>query len=142
MKSTTLSSLIDHLAELSFIKWVDIDEGQLDVPERPPVAFPCILLEMGYTAADTHQVRQQRVKATIELRVAFYPSGATNSATPKVVRNKSLARFDQLEELHQHLQGWRPEGCLLPLRRERSTPELRGDGLKVYNCTYTTELMA
>lgn len=142
MKSNTLSSLIDHIAQLPFIKWVDIDEGQLDVQQRPPLAFPCVLLDMGYTSADTHQVQQQRVQASLELRVAFYPSGATHSATPKAVRQQSLLRFDQLEELHQHLQGWRPEGCLLPLRRERATPEARADELKVYTCTYTTELMA
>lgn len=141
MTSTILESLIQHLASLSFVKWVDIDEGQIDVPERPAVAFPCVLLEMGYTGCESISVKTQRVKAEIGLRVAFHPVGATNANAPTIVRQKSLARFDQLQELHRHLQGWKPDGCLIPLRRTKAMPEQREDGIRVYQFIYTTEVL-
>lgn len=132
-------AVTNHIAaNVSQIKWVDVDEGQLNVACRPPVAFPACLVDISYPQCESLSGGVQRIRARVELRVVFAIQGSTNAAAPTAVRERSLARFDVLEALHKALQWWNGGGLFNPLKRISSTPERRADDLKVYKVVYET----
>ena len=133
-------AVTNHIAaNVPQVKWVDADEGQLNVSGRPPVAFPACLVDISYPQCESLSGGVQRIRARVELRVVFAIQGSTNAAAPASVRERSLARFDVLDTLHKALQWWTGGGLFNPLRRISSTPERRADDLKVYRVVYETE---
>ena len=140
MNKVFFLAVTTHLAaNVSQIKRVDADEGQLNVACRPPVAFPACLVDISYPQCESLSGGVQRIRARVELRVVFAIQGSTNAAAPAAVRERSLARFDVLEALHKALQWWNGGGLFNPLKRISSTPERRADDLKVYRVVYETE---
>lgn len=140
MNKVFFLAVTNHIAaNVSQIKWVDADEGQLNVACRPPVAFPACLVDISYPQCESLSGGVQRIRARVELRVVFAIQGSTNAAAPAAVRERSLARFDVLEALHKALQWWNGGGLFNPLKRISSTPERRTDDLKVYRVVYETE---
>ena len=133
-------SITNHIKQtVPEICWVDADENQLNTSSRPPLGWPACLVDISYTNCETHVGGKQKIKARVELRVAFYLQGQTNADAPTEVRERALKRFDVLENLHRSLQWWNGEGLFNPLRRISSMPEKRADGLKVYKVIYETE---
>lgn len=55
MKKEILKTVMERIREkVPELRWVDADEGQLDFQDsRPPVAFPCCLVELSYPGAET-----------------------------------------------------------------------------------------
>ena len=140
MNKVFFLAVTNHIAaNVSQIKWVDADEGQLNVACRPPVAFPARLVDISNPECESLSGGVQRIRARVELRVVFAIQGSTNAAAPTAVRERSLARFDVLEALHKALQWWNGGGLFNPLKRISSTPERRADDLKVYRVVYETE---
>ena len=140
MNKVFFLAVTNHIAaNVSQIKWVDADEGQLNVACRPPVAFPACLVDISYPQCESLSGGVQRISARVELRVVVAIQGSTNAAAPAAVRERSLARFDVLEALHKALQWWNGGGLFNPLKRISSTPERRADDLKVYRVVYETE---
>lgn len=140
MNKVFFLAVTNHIAaNVSQIKWVDADEGQLNFACRPPVAFPACLVDISYPQCESLSGGVQRIRARVELRVVFAIQGSTNAAAPAAVRERSLARFDVLEALHKALQWWNGGGLFNPLKRISSTPERRADDLKVYRVVYETE---
>lgn len=127
--------------EVPQLRWIDAEEGQLNVSERPPVAFPCCLVDISYPSCETHMGGRQKINAQIQLKVAFQPGGNTNAAAPVQIRERALARIDILDRIHEALQWWNAGNRCNPMRRLRSAPEKRADGLKVYTIVYETEFM-
>ena len=124
MNKVFFLAVTNHIAaNVSQIKWVDADEGQLNVA-CPPVAFPACLVDISYPQCESLSGGVQRIRARVELRVVFAIQGSTNAAAPAAVRERSLARFDVLEALHKALQWWNGGGLFNPLKRISSTPEM------------------
>ena len=122
--------------EVSALRWIDIDTGQLDIMnQRPPVAFPACLVDISYPQCDDAGGGIQVVTANVTLRVVFDITGSTNAASP--VRETTLGFLDVIEEVHEALQGWSDE-ALSAFSRINAQPEKRKDGLKVYRITYQT----
>lgn len=141
MDKELIISVMDRLKEIKEIRWIDLDEGQLNVGSSPSVAYPCILVDISYPNITTMSGGVQMVKALISLRVAFLAEGSTNAHAPKMVRDNGLKRYDILKEIHNHLQRWCVAGKFNPLRRVRSIPERRSDGVKVFNVVYETNFL-
>ena len=119
------------------VRWIDADEGQLNTSnQRPPVAFPCVLIDMSYPQTEAMNAPAEKIRVQFSLRIAFEGYGQTSSAAPEPVRERALERLDILEKIHRTLQWWNCDRQINPLRRQRVTTERRQDGLKVYNMTY------
>ena len=123
------------------LKWVDADQGQLNVSERPPVAFPCCLVEMSYPQCVNHAAGMQRVQVRFQLRVAFNVCAPTNASAPIEVREKALAQYDTLPRIHKALQWWNYGRRMNPTTRGSGAQESRSDGLKVYRAIYESAFM-
>lgn len=128
--------------EVPALHWIDAEEGQLEVKERPPVAFPCALVDISYINCKTYSGGRQQVKANVIIRVAFQRvTASSNAAAPMPARLCALSRFDTINAIHQALQWWNGDGLFNPLRRLRAIPEKRSGDIRVWNMTYETEFI-
>lgn len=147
MKKEIMKAVMNRIKqEVPALRWIDADEGQLDFSDnRPPVAFPCCLVELYYpnmeNLAGNHPTTQ-RVEIAIALKVGFNDCASFNANKPVQVQETAFVRLDMLEDIHTSLQGFRPaENCIKPLRRKSCRPQKRPDGLKVYDVLYLAEFM-
>ncbi len=124
-------------AQVPEVRWIDADEGQINSQNnRPPVAFPCVLIDMTYPQTEALNAQSEKIRVQFSLRIAFEGYGQTSSVAPEEVRERALERLDILEKIHRALQWWSYERQINPLRRQRVITERRQDGLKVYNMIY------
>lgn len=133
---TIYTALLDRLNTISTIKYVDLDTGQLDTPDRPGIAFPGILISIDIPQCSNITDTIQSCTAKISLRVAFNPSTVrTSSVTPNNVRENSLKLYDVLSEIYSVLQGWETDQ-FGPLSRTSMQKESRSDGLLIYKLEF------
>lgn len=121
------------------LRWIEIEDGQLNVAERPPLSYPACLLDMSYqTARTAPDSRRQSVTVDMKLTFVFQAQGATSAVAPNTVRSRALERYDIMNAVHSALQGWDGERRFaMPMARLRVAPRgTRGDGLKVYDAIY------
>ncbi len=141
MDKQFMIAVCDRLKEkVATLRWIDAEEGQLDTGERPPVAFPCALVDISYVDCKTLSGGAQHVKANVTLRVAFQRvSQSSSTSAPMPVRLFALSRLDTLEAIHKALQWWNGDGLFNPMRRLRCVPGKQSGDIKVYNMVYETE---
>ena len=146
MKKEILKAVMDRICrEVLALRWIDADEGQLDFSDsRPPVAFPCCLVELSYPDAENlagNHPTTQRIEAAVTLKIGFNDCASFNVNKPVQVQSAAFARLDLLEDLHKTLQGFRLENCVKSFHRKSCRPQKRPDGLKLYEAVYVAEFM-
>lgn len=140
MNKQIFTAICDQLeAEVPELKWIDWDEGQLNVSvdQRPALAFPCCLIDIQYTDCRDTNETEQIVSASIVLKLAFMKSGETNNKAPQLVRSRALEVFNVIDKVHDKLQGWTGDELFSPMSRKRANGQNRG-GIKIYTVTYST----
>lgn len=139
MDKELFMAVCDRLrAEVPELRWIDAEMNQLNVTPRPPVAFPCCLVDMRYLQCVSQTAGVQRVRAQFALRVAFQGCGTTAAEASDHVRERALQHLDVLEKIHRALHWWTNGRTINPMQRVSVIPERRSDGLKVYLMTYET----
>lgn len=134
---TTYQSILNRLtAEVSELKWIDLDKGQMRF-ERPPVAFPAALISLQIAKSENLNHTKQLVNAQIGIKLCFDFTGNTDASTPEAHRLNSLAYFDLVDKVFSKLQGW-GTAELNPLERVNQYDEQRPDAYKVTVMTFTT----
>ncbi len=121
------------------LKWVDEDKGQMNF-ERPPVLFPCALVDIQITNAEKMGGKLLRCDALVTVRMGFDFTGNTSTKTPAAAREKSIAFYDVLESVKKLLNGW-SGGSFNPLEFKNQYPEKRPDGYKVVAMTFATQFL-
>lgn len=129
-------AITQRLDTIPGIKWVDEDKGQMNF-ERPPVLFPAALVDIQLQKADDLNTKIQTCQALVTIRLAFDFTGSTNTKAPASAREKSLAYYDLVEEVHKALQGWGTQE-FNPLSRRQLIQEKRPDGYKVVAMPFST----
>ena len=119
------------------LKWIDEDKGQLNF-ERPPVQFPCALIDIQLPKTEDLNRKLQQCQAIVTVRLAFDFSGNTSSVTPALEREKSLAYYDVVEDVKNALQGWAGVD-FNSLSRKSFYQEKRPDAYKVVAMPFATE---
>ena len=120
------------------LKWIDYDFGQLDLYHmRPPVQFPCALIEIELPETRDRGELSQQCRCTVTIRLAFEQPGQTNSKTPEPVKAKALSIFNILKKVHACMHGY-GSGEFGKLLRRSLTTERREDPLKVFNMRFET----
>jgi hypothetical protein len=131
----------EKLKTIEALRWIDGDEGQLDYYEtRPPVSFPCALVDVELTDCQDQGETIQLVTARVTLRLAFEPLGQTNTAAPVSVQNKALEKWDTVDTVFATLQGWGDEQ-ISELSRVSQTTEKRDDNIRVIRQVWETYFM-
>lgn len=122
MEKELFIALCDQLKnKVPELRWIDSDQGQLNVSERPPVAFPCCLVEMSYPQCTTHMAGKQRVRVRFQLQVAFNVWGTANASAPQESREKALQQYDTLQNYTQ--------GASMVVFRTQDQSDIPGVGL-------------
>lgn len=131
--------LSDLLAGITGIRWVEMEYGQLEIPEDSwPVPFPCVLIDFPDTDfSDDSRLNQQGI-LTVQLRIAidlyedlYMVDGADSPDKGKAIKAINLPTL-----IFQSVHGFETNYSN-PLTRIRQTTERRDDGLKVFMQTYT-----
>jgi len=85
--------------DCSFVRFIDIDNGQLE-EENPPVSYPCVLIALD------KQIRFERTSSRSELayinasfKVAFQNHITSDNLTELALRNKAVAYWQLLKEI-------------------------------------------
>lgn len=138
-----LNSIYAALKSIQFVKWVDIDYGQLEAEERPAVAFPCALVDIAYPNCtdEYEESREQSCDCVITVRLAFQPRGATHAVAPPLQQALAFSILDNVKEVASALHGLTLTGATEPLSRKSQLPERRDDGLKVYQLQFRGSVM-
>lgn len=130
--------LCDLLGNVTELKWIDKDKGQLDYYEtRPALNFPAALIAFNSTINDTLKTGVYRLKATITVRVAFAYVGEMAALTPSQIRNQSLQYYDTTELISDAISD-EPSTNGYRFQLQSITEESRQDGLTVVRLQFTT----
>lgn len=119
------------------LRWIDLDTGQLETSDRPPVAFPCALISISIPSAKDVTDTVQECSARIKVRLAFDQPTKTDSATPTAVLQQSLNPYDVISEVYAALQGFYTAN-FDSLSRTRQDRETGRNGLFVYSLEFST----
>lgn len=121
------------------IRWIDWDEGQLNVSgERQTVDFPCCLIDINYASCRDLTDKEQFVNVNIAIKLAVKPMGETYAKAPEEAREKALKHFDMMEELHAALQGCELGGICSALSRVSAIKNVRANRIIIYTLRYDT----
>lgn len=135
---TIYSDIITRLkAKVPELRWIDLDYGQLESPERPAVAFPSALITIDIPQADDITDNIQDCVANITIRLAFDNPGRTAAATPTKELNRALTPYDTAGNVYAALQGWHT-AHFDPLSRRSQRKENNRYGLFVYSLQFQT----
>ena len=136
---TIFKDITARLDTVKSLKWVDEDKGQLNF-ERPPVLFPCALVDIQLPRPENLNSKIQKSDLLITVRLAFDFGGNTSSITPVSARNKSLEYYDIVQEVYKALQGWATTE-INPLERKGFHQEKRPDGYKVIAMPFASDFI-
>lgn len=141
MISHIYTALRAHIkTELTDIKWIDIDKGQLELfGDRPPVSFPCVLMEFQIpsTRDYNHKKTLQQCQVVITLKIGFSFTGDTHSAKSDAALDDGLAYLHLCEAVHEKIQGYQDE-VFTAITRQRMTEQQLPNNHKMMTITYTT----
>lgn len=134
--SAVMEQLKNKLPEL---KWIDLDEGQLEnYTERPTITYPCVLIGISLSQCEDYYGKVQTCDATVIIRVVqSIPTRRINSVATDKVRETALERYDLVDKVYAALQSF-DTNEFSPLSRTRQNKETRQDGLFVYRIELST----
>lgn len=141
---TIYNALIKHLrSKVPALKWIDLNTGQLDVPftdnKRPPVAYPCLLIDISIDRTTPITDTLQECQATITLTIADDTPTRTSRNTKPTT---SLGQYELVADIYTALQGYMGEANnFAPLNRTRQERLRSSAGLFLYRQSYTTTFL-
>jgi hypothetical protein len=133
------------VSEMTEIKHVDKDFGQIDFKQqsadRYPVMLPCVLIEFGQFQYAQKQ-GFQRVKGTVRLKLATEKWESSSEEILLATREQAIQDFELAHKFYTKFQYWDGGSLLnvLPFYRFNDTVEKRElDGLHVVAIDYVFE---
>ena len=124
-------------AQLPSIAHIDQDLGQLKTTTRPPVSWPCVLIDFEDFSFDNLGENVQTAKGTVVLRLGFAAHSNSSQATPGAYVRQAIDYYDVEWALHKAMQGWSPGTDCGSLARASTTTQRRTDNYRVREIRYT-----
>lgn len=92
---------------------IDQELGQLEnyrqgTGERPPVAWPCALIDIGKGRFNDQLQKVQDGIVTVTIRIGFDPYSSSSNLTPAQSRNKALFYYELEQATYELLHCWSP----------------------------------
>jgi hypothetical protein len=119
------------------ITYIDQDLGQLKSNSRPPVSWPCTLIDFEDFSFGNMAENVQTAQGTIVLRLGFAPHSSSSAATPPLYQERALSYYDVEWHLHKALQGWSPGTEFGSMARTGVTTQRRVDNYRVRELRYS-----
>jgi len=124
-------------AEVPTIVYIDQDLGQLRSKARPPVSWPCVLLDFEDFSFENLGENVQTATGTVVLRLGFEPHSNSSQATPLPYIQQAIAYYDIEWALHKAIQGWSPATTLGSFSRTSAATQTRSDNYRVREIRYS-----
>jgi len=93
------------LTNVPEIKWIDLDEGQLDSFEAPPIDYPCLLVEFPKARYSNIADGGQMADVTVIVKLVFKIWEKFNAAVPIANQPGAFAHFDIIRKVVRYLHG-------------------------------------
>lgn len=125
--------------DVAEIRWIDQDFGQLeDYEVRPPVSFPCVLIDFNETSYEEMNQRRQQANITFTLRLGFPAFSYAANTAPQSVKELALQYYELEQRLFESIQGFDAGGIIQGCTRQSTITEGRkDDNLRVRVMTFT-----
>jgi hypothetical protein len=124
-------------SNLSTISYIDQDLGQLKSGARPPVSWPCVLIDFEAFEFEQMGDNVQTAKGTIALRLGFAPYSNSSQVTPSTYLRQAIGYYDIEWALHLAIQGWTPGIDFGPMVRTSVSTQKRSDSYRVRELRYS-----
>ena len=102
------------------IKYIDQDLGQLKAA-KPPLAWPCILIDFDDIHCTDLGQQVQAVTATVVVTLGFAAHSNSSVATPISYVQQALGFYELEWALHKAMHCWAPTPDIGPLTRTSAT---------------------
>jgi hypothetical protein len=140
-----LENTQNKISEISALKYVDEDWGQLDdYTPNPPVLWPCCLIDMSNVdfsdiGMDKKALPQNRQEATGSITVTFANLKTTNTSfkAPQTQKDNVWSIHSLIEDVHGKIHGFAPVVGSGKLMRKSFKRIKRDDGIQQYQVIYT-----
>lgn len=127
--SRTLTALTDGEGN-KYFRFIDQEYGQLEWhngDNRPPVTWPCILIDVDNVAYQNMSELAQTGMVTVVLRLGFPPFSGTSNITPSTYQQKALYYYDLEQVIYLALHGKQPVLLSEPADEEETPVNLLAD---------------
>jgi hypothetical protein len=121
--------------DVECLKYIDQDWGQMDFYERPPVKFPCALIDVQNASYSNEGRLIQQCEATVLIRLFGIRLSNSSQAAPEMQKENAQKMWQLMEDVNKSLHGqnFLPTG-FSSLKRTEMRKVKRRDG------SYQTEL--
>jgi hypothetical protein len=127
------------LTALTDIRWVDEDQGQLDIYQDPPVVFPCALVSVEVPEWQaSKEPKAQLGRALITVKLGFNVLHKIGNA-PEAQLTKALEHFATIKKVTKALRG-KTGSTYRGLERTSTRKMVNEIGIKIYTVTFTCTL--
>lgn len=114
------------------------EHGQLNTKGRPPVSWPCVLIDFEDFKFSNLSEYVQMASGTVVIKLGFAPQSPTTQGTPDPYKLSALSYYSIESELHLALHGWSPvEDECGSLCRVSATTQKRTDMYRVRELRYS-----
>lgn len=146
MIDTLYAAILEKIKDdVTAVKWIDLDSGQLDNPERNyPFAFPAVFIDFPEITWSDLGERRQDGDVQINVRVAMRIINQTHGNTQDTAYDtftQAMNALKLLNTIHSKLHGFSDGTNFGRLIRLATSTERRDDGLKVFNMIYSCRVM-
>lgn len=142
-----LQAVQDRLNEVSDLKYIDENWGQLDYySPNMPVMWPCCLIDINdgdfsNLGRDLEKTPKERQMGNFALKIiiANLKLGNTSLQATKSQKNNGWQVWRIMQKVHEKLHGFTPVEYSSKLIRRNFQRVLRDDGVQEYHITYIFE---
>jgi hypothetical protein len=124
-------------SQVPAITYIDQDLGQLKTTTRPPVSWPCVLIDFEDFNFENLGENVQTAKGTVVLRLGFAPHSNSSQLTPAPFIQQAISYYDLEWTLHKAIQGWSPADDLGSLSRTNASTQKRQDNYRIREIRYS-----
>lgn len=144
---TILTNIQNEIAEISSLKYVDEDTGQLDYySPNFPVQFPCCLIDLNDGSfsdvgrdLSKKPVNRQNGALSVRITLANMKLSNTSFKAPKSQKDAAWNIFGLMKEIHEKLHGFSPDVNCSKMLRKTFSRSKRDDGIQEYTIYYSFE---
>lgn len=123
------------------IRFIDLDMQQFELYERPPVSFPCALIDIaGIEKKSAEDFQANWASVTVSVRFGFEVMEASNNLVPVASRANAFAHSTILDNAIRAINGYEFENSVA---FENTGYRLEPvQGYKVYSAFFNLTLFA
>jgi hypothetical protein len=137
-----IDDIKNRILEVSAIKYIDEDWGQLDYySPNAPAKFPCAIVDISQGQFSNEGDLTQRGILSVSIRIADLRISNSNVKAPVSQKLKASAYFDLLSAVHAKLHGWSNDSDNGPLTRILMRKVKRDDGIRETELIYQVQYM-